>query len=103
LERERPGDLERHLRRVDSVVLAVDEPYADSGDRRAHELAVEHRLLDALVDGRPEPLRDHAADNLVLELVAGSVGKRLDDDLRVAELPPAAGLLPLTAPPPSLP
>ena len=29
-----------------------------------------HRLLDALVDGGPEALRDHAADDLVDELVA---------------------------------
>ena len=70
LERHRAGDLERHLRRVDGVVRAVDEPDADALDRRAGELAVRHRLLDALVDRRPEALRDHAADDLVDELVA---------------------------------
>ena len=52
LERHRAGDLERHLRRVDVVVRAVDEPDADALHRRAGELAVLHRLLDALVDGR---------------------------------------------------
>ena len=43
--------------------------HADALHRRAGELAVLHRLLDALVDRRPEALRDHAADDLVDELV----------------------------------
>src|SRR5262249_25671306 len=56
-------------------------------------LAVEHRLLDPLVHRGPEALRDDAADDLVLELVALVSGARLDDDLAVAKLPPAARLL----------
>jgi hypothetical protein len=32
---------------------------------RTRELAVLHRLLDSLVDRRPEALLDHAADDLV--------------------------------------
>ena len=52
-----------------------------------------HRLLDALVDRRPEALRDHAADDLVDELVADVALDRLDHDVAVAELAAAAGLL----------
>ena len=52
-----------------------------------------HRLLDPLVDRGPEPLRDHAADDLVDELVADALLDRLKHDRRVAELAAAAGLL----------
>ena len=52
-----------------------------------------HRLLDALVDGGPEALRDDAADDLVDELVALVAGERLEHDLAVAELAAAARLL----------
>ena len=52
-----------------------------------------HRLLDPLVDRRPEALRDHAADDLVEELVADVALHRLDHDVAVAELPAAARLL----------
>ena len=52
-----------------------------------------HRLLDALVDGGPEALRDDAADDLVDELVALVPVERLEHDLAVAELAAAAGLL----------
>src|SRR5439155_21172633 len=98
LEGHRAGDLERHLRGVDLVLLAVYEPHLDSLYRRARKLAVLHRLLDALVDGRPETLRDHAADDLVHELVAGAFRKRLDHDLAVAELAATAGLLLVAVP-----
>ena len=52
-----------------------------------------HRLLDALVDGGPEALRDHAADDLVDELVALMPRQGLDRDVAVAELASPAGLL----------
>ena len=61
--------------------------------RSAGQLSLHHRLLDALVDGRAEALRDDAADDLVDELVAGAALDRLQHDVRVAELPAAAGLL----------
>src|SRR5581483_11914116 len=93
LERHRAGDLERHLRRVDGVVRAVDEQDADALDGRAGELAVEHRLLDSLVDRRTEALRDDAADDLVDELVPGVARDRLEDDVAVAVLASAARLL----------
>ena len=75
------------------MVLAVDEPYGHALHRRAGEVAVEHRLLDPLVDGGPEALRDDAADDLVDELVALVPGPRLEHDLAIAELPAAARLL----------
>ena len=75
------------------MVGAVDEQHADALDGRAGELAVVHRLLDALVDGRPEALRDDAADDLVDELVADVAVDRLEHDRAVAELAAAAGLL----------
>src|SRR5207247_5410918 len=55
--------------------------------------AVLHRLLDPLVDRGTEALRDHAADDLVHELVADAFLDRLEDDRGVAVLPAAAGLL----------
>src|SRR5207244_2009330 len=57
------------------------------------ELAVGHRLLDPLVDGGTERLRDDPADDLVDELVADVVVERLDHDVAVAELAAAARLL----------
>ena len=75
------------------MVRAVDEQHADALNGGAGELALGHRLLDALVDRRAEALRDDAADDLVHELVAGVAFDRLEHDVRVAELPAAAGLL----------
>ena len=75
------------------MVAAVDERHAHALHRRAGELAVLQRLLDALVDRRPEALRDDAADDLVDELVADVVVERLEHDVAVAELAAAAGLL----------
>src|SRR5204863_5264530 len=98
LERHRASDLERHLRGVDVVLLAVHEADANALDRRAGELAVLHRLLDALVHRWPEALLDHAADDLVDELVALALGQRLEHDLAVAELTAAAGLLLVAVP-----
>src|SRR5262249_4110190 len=92
LPRHRAGDLERHLRGVDGVVRAVDELDTHALHGRAGELPAVHRLLDALVHRRTEPLRDDAADDLVDELVLRLRGRR-DDDVAVAELPAAPGLL----------
>src|SRR5205085_906741 len=91
------GDLEGHLRGVDGVVRAVDEPDAQALHRRPGELSVQHRLLDPLIDGGPKALRDGAADDLVLELVARVALERLQHDVAVAELAAPAGLL-LVAP-----
>src|SRR4029077_19769550 len=83
--------------RVDVVVAAVDERHAHALHRGARELAVLQRLLDPLVDGRAEALRDDAADDLVDELVADVVVERLEHDVAVAELTAASRLL-LVAP-----
>src|SRR5439155_13607453 len=93
LERHRARDLERHLGGVDGVVRPVDERDAYALHGRAGELAVLHRLLDPLVDGGAEALRDDAADDLVDELLPLAALERLDDDLTVAVLAAAAGLL----------
>src|SRR5262249_47768677 len=87
---------------VDLMRLPVDESHRHALHRCAGELAVQHRLLDPLVDGGPEPLRDDAADDLVLELVALVAGPGLDHDLAVAELAAAAGLLLVPRPRPRL-
>ena len=79
------------------MVRAVHEQDAHAGHRRARKLAARHGLLDPFVDRRPEALRNDAADDLVHELVALVARERLQHDLAVAELAPAAGLL-LVAP-----
>ncbi len=47
LKRQRAGDLEGHVRRVDLVVAAVDQGDLDVDDGVAGEDAGAHRLLDA--------------------------------------------------------
>ena len=54
--------------------LPVGETYTHALHARARELAVQHRLLHALVHGRPEALRDDAAHDVVDELVAVALG-----------------------------
>ena len=85
LERHRAGDLERHLRAVDVVVRAEREPGADVDERVAGEHAAFHRLLDTGVDRGDVLARDHAALDLVDELVAaaGPGGLERDDDVAV--------------------
>ena len=87
------GDLERHLRGVDVVVLAVGEDGPHVDGRVAGEHARVERLLDAGVDRGDVLLRDAAAGDLVDELVAaaGAGGLEVDRDLGV--LARAAGLL----------
>ena len=75
----------------------VDEQHPHSLHRRARELAVLHCLAHSLVDGRTVTLRDHAANDLVDELVTLVPFKRLEHDLAVAELTAASSLL-LVAP-----
>src|SRR6059058_1118244 len=102
LERHRAGDLEGHLRRIDVVVRAVDERDANALHGRTCELAAGHRLLDALVHRGTEALGDDAADDLVDELVALVYLERLEEDLCVAVLAEAAGLLLVATPRPGL-
>src|SRR4051794_2404815 len=91
LEGERAGDLERDLRGVRLVILAVDERHADVDDRVARAHAVRQRLFDALLDGGDELDRDRAAADLRDEVEA-LAGRRLDVDVDDAVLARAAGL-----------
>jgi hypothetical protein len=63
-----------------------------SSDRIAGEDAARQRFLDALVDRLDVFLRNRAADDLVLEHIAGARLRGIQMDLRVAVLPAAAGL-----------
>ena len=74
------------------MVGAVDELDLDVDDREAGEDAGLHRLRDAGVDRRDVLPRDRAADDLVLELVAGARLVRRHVDHDVAVLAAAAGL-----------
>ena len=58
------------------MLHAVDEQDADALHRRAGELAVLHRLANALVDGRPVPLGDDAADVPLAEMFGYSTTLR---------------------------
>ena len=70
LKPRRCGVLERHVGRVDGVVLAVValDPHVDDGE--AVHAAGGHRLLDALLHRRDVVARDRAADDRVDELEA---------------------------------
>ena len=74
------------------MVAAVDQLDLDVDDGVAGEDARVHGLLDALVDRLDVLLRDLAADDLVLELVAGAGLLREQVDDGVAVLARAAGL-----------
>ena len=93
LEGQRAGDLERHFRGVDVVVLAVEQPHLEVDHRIAGEEAAPAGLLDPLLDRRPEVVRDGAAEDLVGEREVLAARQRLDLDLAVGELAAAAGLL----------
>src|SRR4051794_36562011 len=96
LEDHRAGDLESHLRRVDLVVLAVEEGGLDTHQRVAGQDAVLHRVLDALVDRGDVLPRDATTGDGVLELVGRTVAgdlERLDGDLDLRELAGPTGLL----------
>src|SRR2546428_3636510 len=97
LERHRAGDLERHFRRVDIVVRAVVQLDPHIVDRIAGQHAAREGFLDAFVDRLDEFLRDRAADDFVLEDVAGARLAREQMYLRVAVLPAAARLLDVAA------
>src|SRR5215218_5665388 len=85
------GDLERHLGGVDLVVRTVDEFDPDIDYGVASDDAGIEGILDALVHARDVLPRDDAADDLVVELVAGLVVV-LDVDDRVPVLATATRL-----------
>src|SRR5690348_1706108 len=92
LEAHRAGDLERHFRRVDFVVRTVDQAHLDVDDREPGHHAVGDGFLDALVDRGDVFLRNHAADDRVLELVTLAAFLRFDLQHDVAVLALAARL-----------
>src|SRR5207245_3738688 len=96
LQRERPGDLEAHLARVDAMEAAVGEGGLEVRERVARDDAALRRLAHPLLDGGPEVARDGAADDVRLEDDPCPRGLRLDLEPDVAELSVAAGL-PLVA------
>src|SRR5688572_6392135 len=71
-------ELERHVRRVDGVVLAVEELDLDVDHRVSGTDAVLHRSTDALLD-RGDPLvRDRATEDRIDELEAFTARDGLD-------------------------
>src|SRR4029077_4158782 len=88
---DRPGDLEGDLRRVDVVVLPVDERHAHVDHRIAGLDAVLERLFDTFLDSRDVFRGNVPALDLVDELKA-LAGRRLELDLDAPELSRAAGL-----------
>src|SRR5215204_2987627 len=85
------SDLERHLGRVDLMVRTVDQLDPDIDHGVTRDNAGIQRFLDALIDAGDVLPRDDAADDLVVELVAGLVVVLGVDD-RVAVLAPATRL-----------
>ena len=80
-----PAILNAISRGVDVVVRAVGEDGPDVDERVAGEHAAVERLLDAGVDRGDVLPGDHAAGDLVDELVAaaGAGGLEADDDVAV--------------------
>src|SRR4051812_12378127 len=95
LVRDRPGDLERHLRGVDVVVRAVEQDRADTHCRVAGEHTDLHGVLDAGVHRGDVLAGDAATADGVLELVRRLGGHLhgLERDLHLGELAGATRLL----------
>src|SRR5581483_9482247 len=91
------GDLERHVRGVDRVELAVHECHSDVDHRVAREHALLHRLDHALLDRWDELTGDGTSEDLVDELEAGATWERLDLDAADPVLAVASGLLDVPA------
>src|SRR5262249_17773678 len=88
--------LERHVRAVDGVILAVIERDRYVDDREPERTAIE-KLARPLLPRRYVLPRYRAADDMVDDLEAGAARQRLDLDMDVPELAVAAALL-LVAP-----
>ena len=92
LERHRARDLERELRRIDFVILAVEQRGLDIHHRISGEHPVFHRLFDAVLDRADELARNGAALGAVDEFESAALAERLDPEIDHAELAMAAGL-----------
>src|SRR5205085_8789298 len=97
MEREGAGDLERHFRRVDVVILAIDQPDAEIDDRISGEVPAEPGVLNPFLDGGDVLARNRPAEDLVDKFEVGAARQRLDLDLAVGELAVTAGLLLVTS------
>src|ERR1043165_7444038 len=91
LERERTGDVERALIRVDFVIITKHEPHLDVYQLVTGEEATPHRVANAVLNRLDVLLRNRATRDLVLkhETLTGS---GFDLDLDVAELTTTASL-----------
>src|SRR5262249_31903992 len=89
----RGGGLERHLGAVDGMVLAVEARDLHVDHREAERAAVLFGLDDAFLDRGDEVARDHAADDLVDELVPAAALLRRAPPPRPRDLPATAALL----------
>ncbi len=91
------GELARGPKRdflaVDRVGLAVEDGHAHIFDGIAGDDALPHDVANALLDGRHEALRDHAADDLIDEFETSASFERLDAKPDFAELTGASTLL----------
>ena len=89
----RPRKLERDVRRVDGVVLAVVELRFEVDERIPGERPCLHGLPDPLVDRRDEVVRDRAADDRVFVLVTFAALPRRQLNRASRELSAASRLL----------
>src|SRR5256712_3559599 len=96
-DRERAGDLERHIVGVDLVEFPVDESYFDVDHWIAGDYALGHVVDDPFLDRCPEVLRDGPAEDLVLPHEAFASLRRSDLDHADPVLAVAAGLLDVPA------
>src|SRR4029079_16335350 len=87
------GDLERQRRRVDVVILAVEQVHGEVDDREADQRPGLGGLAHPLLDRRDIFARDDAALDLVEELETGAALPWDDLHLHFAELAGAARLL----------
>src|SRR6185295_9226912 len=92
LERHRAGRLERHLARVDIVVVATSEDDAHVDHGVARDDATFERATHTFFDRLDELLGHLTANDLVDELEALAAVRRLDLDAGDAVLAVAAGL-----------
>ena len=92
-EGHRGGDLERHVGRVDGVLLAVKEDDFGVHHREVREYTLAGAFHDALLHRADVLLWHGAADDAVFELDAPASRQRPDLQLNACELPVAAGLL----------
>src|SRR4029078_3693348 len=86
-------DFEGQRRRVDVVILAVDQLDLDVHHREAGNDARAHHAVEALFDAGNVFLRHRAADDLGFELVTLAGLVRLDDYRHFGELTGTTGLL----------